>query len=302
MTIEQVEAFLAVLNYGNISNAADRLYVTQTAVSNRIQALENELGVKLILRQRGQHSVECTAFGQSFVPLANQWIALWKDTQKLKLMSDIQILNIAATESINNGPFVSLYNDHINRHPNIKLCIHTYHSEEINSFIEDRRIDIGFVFHRFHYPNIIAKPVFHETRHLICRVDSPYHNNIDPSALDPENEIYFKWNTALERWYDRHWKSRKYSAVTLNNGALLPYFLKKPEHWAIAPFSLARKLSLEMDFTYYSFSDPPPSRTCYKVVHRYPKASHVEAIKTFESELGTFIDSNPQAFPGPLLD
>ncbi|MGH2399848.1 MAG: helix-turn-helix domain-containing protein, partial [bacterium] len=47
MEIGQVEAFLAVGTFGGFRRAADALRVTQPAISARIKALEESLGVPL---------------------------------------------------------------------------------------------------------------------------------------------------------------------------------------------------------------------------------------------------------------
>ena len=44
MTELEIEAFLAIVRTGSISAAAQKLYVTQPALSRRIHALEQELG------------------------------------------------------------------------------------------------------------------------------------------------------------------------------------------------------------------------------------------------------------------
>ena len=53
MEFGQVEAFLAVGNFGGFRRAADALRLTQPAVSARIKALEHSLGVPLFERGRG---------------------------------------------------------------------------------------------------------------------------------------------------------------------------------------------------------------------------------------------------------
>ena len=47
MTLLQIEYFLAVTEYGSFGKAAERLYVSQPAVSKRISSLEEELGCQL---------------------------------------------------------------------------------------------------------------------------------------------------------------------------------------------------------------------------------------------------------------
>ncbi len=44
MTLTQIHALLAVLEYGGFTEASKRLYMTQSAVSQAISALEEELG------------------------------------------------------------------------------------------------------------------------------------------------------------------------------------------------------------------------------------------------------------------
>ena len=53
MEIGQVQAFVAVGTFGGFRRAADALRITQPAVSARIKALEDSLGVALFERARG---------------------------------------------------------------------------------------------------------------------------------------------------------------------------------------------------------------------------------------------------------
>jgi len=67
-TFRQIEVFLAVCSAGNFRGAADRLQISQPAVSNQIKALELQLGTELFVRRRGascQLSPAGTAFKSS---------------------------------------------------------------------------------------------------------------------------------------------------------------------------------------------------------------------------------------------
>lgn len=50
MEFKQLEAFVAVVDYGSFSEAARRLYLTQPTISAHIRSLEEELHSKLIIR------------------------------------------------------------------------------------------------------------------------------------------------------------------------------------------------------------------------------------------------------------
>ena len=64
MDTELARTFLAVVSAGNFISAADRLHVTQSTVSARIHALEEQLGCTLFVRNKGGTSL--TPAGRQF--------------------------------------------------------------------------------------------------------------------------------------------------------------------------------------------------------------------------------------------
>ncbi len=76
MNIELARTFLAVLHHQSFSRAAESLHITQTAVTTRMQSLEQQLGCQLMRRDRGGTSL--TAQGESFVSYAKQLLQTWE--------------------------------------------------------------------------------------------------------------------------------------------------------------------------------------------------------------------------------
>ena len=62
--IKQMKYFQAVVKYQNFTKAAEECYISQSAISQQVQALEKELGVKLI--QRDRRRISLTAAGEHF--------------------------------------------------------------------------------------------------------------------------------------------------------------------------------------------------------------------------------------------
>lgn len=62
MTLTQINSLLAVLDYGGFTEASKRLFMTQSAVSQAIAALEQELGVNILLRDR-RKAIQLTSAG-----------------------------------------------------------------------------------------------------------------------------------------------------------------------------------------------------------------------------------------------
>lgn len=292
MTYEQIETFLAVVSQGNLSSAADSLFISQSTASNRIQLLEQELGAQLFRRGKGQRGIELTHYGHSFIPMANQWASLWKDTQNLKTLTNIQTLNIASVDAVNNFTLLPLYNQYVDNHPEIRLSINTHHSNEIHSLVESRKADIGFVFQQIRFPNIISRPIYRELMYLLCHKDSPYHDDMPLSRLHSEDEIFLSWGTDYQQWHDRHWNPEIPTLLTVNTGAMLQHYLHKPGRWTIAPMSVIQAFKTNPELVSYTLHHAPPPRICYELTNRYPRVSHTDAVRVFQQDLDAYITAD----------
>ena len=80
MDITLIRTFLEVAATGSFVNAADRLFVTQSAVSLRIQRLESTLGRPLFTRSKA--GAELTAAGRKFERYALSITKVWQEAQQ----------------------------------------------------------------------------------------------------------------------------------------------------------------------------------------------------------------------------
>ena len=74
MELKHLRSFVAVVRYGSFTRAAEKLYLSQPAVSAHVQALEEELGRRLIIRTT--KSLEVTPKGQTVCRLAGSILEL----------------------------------------------------------------------------------------------------------------------------------------------------------------------------------------------------------------------------------
>jgi DNA-binding transcriptional LysR family regulator len=73
--VRDLRYFVTVAEELHFTRAAERLYVSQPALSKQIRALERQLGVELLRRDR--HSVALTAAGTALLPHARQVLEAW---------------------------------------------------------------------------------------------------------------------------------------------------------------------------------------------------------------------------------
>ncbi|SIO21821.1 LysR family transcriptional regulator [Vannielia litorea] len=80
MDINLIRTFLEVAATGSFVNASERLFVTQSAVSLRIQRLEDSLGKPLFTRSKA--GAELTPAGREFERYALSLIKIWEEARQ----------------------------------------------------------------------------------------------------------------------------------------------------------------------------------------------------------------------------
>ena len=80
MEIDTLKAFLAVAETGSFSQAADRMHLTQPAISKRVAQLEQQLNARLF--DRIGRTVRLTEAGNSLVYRANLILQQVEDTAR----------------------------------------------------------------------------------------------------------------------------------------------------------------------------------------------------------------------------
>ena len=80
MELRELKYFLAVAEYGNITKAAEELYITQPNLSRQIQNLESELGQRLFVR--GKRKATLTSAGVLLQKRAEEIVSLINKTKE----------------------------------------------------------------------------------------------------------------------------------------------------------------------------------------------------------------------------
>ena len=144
MDFKQLESFVAAVNEGSFSNAADRLQLSQSMVTIHIRNLEKELGTRLL--NRTTRSMELSQDGRTFYGYAREMLKLNRDSilALSRADKDDKTIGIVAT------PFISRYYlaDWVigfNRlHPDINFKFFTGYNSEIHGRLEKDGSEFAF--------------------------------------------------------------------------------------------------------------------------------------------------------------
>lgn len=144
MDIRQLQYFVGIAETGRFSKASRLLFVTQSAVSQQIKLLEEELGTQLFVRHA--HSAVLTESGQELLPLARNVLRGVAECQDR--MAELKgllcgNLNIGLTYSLE--PYIrETMLAFISRYPRVKVNAYYKSLTDLLRMLRDNEIDIMF--------------------------------------------------------------------------------------------------------------------------------------------------------------
>lgn len=294
MNTEIIKTFLKLVEFKSITGAAEALFLSQSTVSHRLKQLEETLGDTLIVRSKGRHGIELTPRGVAFVPLAERWILLSKDTEQFQNSVIGQDLIIASIDSVNAYALGPMYRDiaQLPDHP-MNLDLRTYQSFQVQMALENHEVDVGFLVRKHPSRNLIFKPIFRERFVLIGHFDNDEGDEIDPRLLDPAYEVLLFSSIDYLDWHNYYFDSSISPWAEIDTPAMLLNFLENEKVWGIITESSAEFLKFHTGVKIYRMENPPPDRICYEVCHRFPLENKLAAIRMFDDYLEKYIETNP---------
>ena len=120
MKLERFAYFLAVAQTGSITLGAQKSFITQTAMSQQMAALEAELGLPLLKRSKSGTSL--TEAGQALVPMAERLVQCY---QAIETFADAQprTLTIAYTGPMEQQLLLRAIPAFRAHHPEVELRV-----------------------------------------------------------------------------------------------------------------------------------------------------------------------------------
>lgn len=142
----KLEIFNAVIETGSFSRAAERLYLTQSAVSQHIQDLEATLGTKLF--ERGARGVRLTPSGEILQEytrcILNLLVEAENAVMNVEGISGGQ-LRIGATPGVGGYLLPEWIQAFRTRYPRLVVSLQTDVTARVTAAILSRALDIGFI-------------------------------------------------------------------------------------------------------------------------------------------------------------
>lgn len=185
METKLIEYILTISKYQSISKAADKLYLTQSALNQQLLKLEKELGAPLFIRTRNHWDL--TDIGRLYVDNAKKILEIKKETYtQIEDMAHQwnNTITIGLTPERGIKMFTSIYPAIHSKYPDtVFQPVETTVESQI-IMIDEHKLDFGFqTIFEHKYKHLIYRNILHEPFYLCVPKNHPlaYSESIPPT-------------------------------------------------------------------------------------------------------------------------
>ena len=145
MLLKQLEYFVCVVDNNSFTQAATEQYVSQSAISQQIKALENSLGVELMVREK--RSFHLSPAGQYLYRSGKKLLERFHDVnvETTRIGTDARVsLRIGYLNRYSGIAMQQTVIRMAKRYRNLDIRMYSGSHEELYGMLQDRRVDVVF--------------------------------------------------------------------------------------------------------------------------------------------------------------
>ncbi len=169
MNINEIEAFVSVVQVGGVTRAAGRLHRSQPAVSRRLRLLERQLGAPVLEKVR--HKVMLTEAGRAFLPFAEAVLAAIRDgTEAVRaLRAEARgTVSLALVGTLAGTTIVEDLRRFARKHKNVRVDLRTANSQEVSDLVRRGDVTLGLRYFDDPSPELVSRTVSMEAMVVAC--------------------------------------------------------------------------------------------------------------------------------------
>lgn len=184
MLLAHVESFLEVARRGNLSRAAEAIFVSQPALTARLHALERELGEPLFVRTR--RGMRLTDAGRAFLPYAERAVrALREGEAALREARSASAgrLVLGAAPAVSTYWLPAVLRRFASTHPGIEVAVRTGHSEDMLQLLLNDEVQMAIV-RSLRHPETESIRLYEEELVLVVAPGHPFASRRSVSVAE----------------------------------------------------------------------------------------------------------------------
>lgn len=189
MTERNLEIFIAAAELGKMSAAANKLFITQSSVSQAISQIEKEYGVTLF--ERLSHGLFLTDTGVELLNYARRLFSVKSDMEAfLNNSGETRRLRIGATITVGTCVISPVLKRLKNADPNLEADVIVENTRELEYRLLKNEIDIGLVEGKIKSLELISKNIIPDNLVLAYSVDHRFYGKTSVEARELAGENF----------------------------------------------------------------------------------------------------------------
>lgn len=144
--LDLLKTFVAVIDSGGFTKAAERVHLTQSTVSQQIKKLETNLGNALLNRDKSAGTVETTEAGEVMLSYARRILATADEAAEvMRRPSAPRTIRLGVPEDFAGRRLIELLSGFSSASPHIRLDTTSGWSTELRRLLEAGEIDLALI-------------------------------------------------------------------------------------------------------------------------------------------------------------
>lgn len=175
MTLRHLKVFVVACELNSISKAAEKLYISQPAVSRTIKELEDYYGMKLF--ERISKKLYLTQAGKSFLDYASHVVSLFDEMEShMREVDKRGNLRIGSSITIGRNLMPSYVSRFKALYPQTQVYVTVNNSDIIEKKVLQNELDFALIEGIIHSDHIISETYMEDELVVISSPDHPFCN------------------------------------------------------------------------------------------------------------------------------
>jgi len=206
MHIETLKVFCDVVETGSFSTAASQNFITQSAVSQQLRALEAKYRCKLLERSRG--GAKPTQAGEILYRASREIIDRYRAVENELHQSGKVVsghLRVAIVYSVGLHELPAYLKEYLRSYPEVNVHVEYSRPNKIYDNVIAGQIDLGIVAYPQKHPQIVVVPFREDHLVVVCPSDHPMANlkKIPVNKLEGQNMVAWEKDIATRKATDQ---------------------------------------------------------------------------------------------------
>ena len=264
MNLDHIRTFLEIADCGSFNRAAETLNVTQSTVSARIKALEENMGRPLF--SRAHSGIELTEAGRQFRSYAANMQRLWQQAQQAVTLPQgfRTVLGLGAQVSLWERLILRWMPWMRGQAPDVALRVEADYSTSLMRQLADGVLDIGVMYHPRQASGLVIEQLLEETLVLVST------ETRDHTRGWVADYVFVDWGNVFRTTHGESFPDMGTAAISVGLGAMGLQYILENGGSGYFPIRVVRPL-IDVGRLFRLDGAPTAQRPAYMVYPESPK-------------------------------